>query len=556
MRVTRHFATLAGRQVHYRHAGAGPAIVLLHQSPTSSREVEPLLRDLAGRGFAVFAPDMAGYGLSDPHPRGSEVTIEDLADDVAAFLDAVGIGRAGLYGFHTGGCIANEFARRHGHRASVTVVGGFVCQSEDERREILANYLPPFVPLPDGTHLAWLWSRVKDQKIFFPWYRHDESARLALPVGEPAQLHATAMEFLAAGDEYRSAYGAAFRYRGVDSLPHITGAHYIVSFEADPLDRYLDRLPELTGNIRVLRCATRDQATANLIEILESHRAEPAPPPHRPAPRSGALTHDYAGQMRLRRNDEAAGDPLVLLHGGADSGRALETLACSLIGRRKLLVPDLPGRGDSDELAADSVAPVSVVDEARLLGEALDALGVTRCDVYGQGGGAAVALELALQRPALVNRLALGEVLYFDDALAQSLLQHDAPSLDPDFHGGHLGRAWHVARDRGLFFPWFERRGDRRVATRVDPAEIHARTVDMLKAGEAGRQATLAQLRYRLDDAMARVAAPVLFVAPDQAPDATRRAATAFGREFRRLPDGAAEWGTVLADWFDASPSA
>jgi pimeloyl-ACP methyl ester carboxylesterase len=504
MEITRHFATLAGRQVHYRHGGTGPAVVLLHQSPTSSREYESLITHLAGRGFAVFAPDMAGYGLSDPHPLGPDVTIEDLADDVAAFLDATGIGQAGIYGFHTGGCIANEFARRHRARATVTIVGGFVCQTDLERSEILANYLPPFVPLADGSHFAWLWSRVKDQKIFFPWYQQEDAARLKLTVGEPAQLHVTAMAFLDAGDAYRSAYGAAFRYRGVDSLPHIKGAQYIVSYEADPLYAHLDRLPPLAPNLQIVRCTTAEVATAKLTEILEQHRAAPAPMPRAPAPRAGALTSDYAGRIRLRRNDDASGDPVVLLHGGGESGRALVDLAQSLIGRRSVVVPDLPGHGDSDELAAATIA-----DTARSLGDALDAIGVARCDLFGQGFGAAVALELALQRPALVQHLALHAVPVFDAALTQALLQQDAPPLDPDFHGGHLSRAWHVARDRGLFFPWFDRRAETRIATRIDTDMIHARTIDLLKAGAAGRTATLAGLRYGFDDALARVTVPV-----------------------------------------------
>jgi pimeloyl-ACP methyl ester carboxylesterase len=510
VQITRHFATVGDRQVHYRHAGAGSAVVLLHQSPTSSREYESLIARLAGHGFAVFAPDMAGYGLSDPHPRGAEVTIEDLAADVAAFLDATGIGQAGIYGFHTGGCIANEFARRYQLRASVTIVGGFVCQTEEERDEILAHYLPPFVPLADGTHLAWLWSRVKDQKIFFPWYRQEEAARLTLNVGTPDQLHATAMAFLAAGDAYRSAYGAAFRYRGVESLPHIAGAHYIVSYESDPLYLHLQRLPVLAPNIRIERCATADLATERLIEILDRHRAGIAPEPPAPQPLPGRLIGDYAGAMRLRRNDEAAGDPILLLHGGAESGRALADLAKAWIGRRPVLVPDLPAHGDSDELQ-----PGGIAETARLLSAVLDRTGVKRCDVIGRGFGAAVALELAQIRPALVQRLALLDVPSFDAALLQAMLDNDAPPLDPDFHGGHLSRAWHVARDRGLFFPWFDRRSETRITARIDTHEIHGRVVDMLKAGAAGRAATLAAYLYDFDKASSSVAVPVLRRLPD-----------------------------------------
>ena len=43
-RITRHFASIPGgrwgpRQVHYRRTGRGPVLILLHQSPLSSRDV-------------------------------------------------------------------------------------------------------------------------------------------------------------------------------------------------------------------------------------------------------------------------------------------------------------------------------------------------------------------------------------------------------------------------------------------------------------------------------------------------------------------------------------
>lgn len=540
MRITRHFVTFAGRQVHYRHAGAGPAVVLLHQSPTSSRELEPLIAAPAERGLAVFAPDMAGFGLSDPHPRGLGVEIPDLADDVAAFLDAVGIARAGIYGFHTGGCIANEFARRHPARATTTIVGGFVCLTDDERRDILANYLPPFVPLNDGTHLAWLWYRVKEQKIFFPWYRSDEDARMSIPVGTPAQLHATAMSFLDAGDAYRGAYGAAFRYRGQDSLPHIRGAHYIVSYEADPLDRHLARLPPLADNIRIERCATPALATDKVIELLLRHRAEePAPLPPAAAMLRGQLAGDYAGAMRLRCNDDAGGVPLLLLHGAGESGRAFEPLAATLMGRRSLLVPDLPLHGDSDALEAENAA--------QAVAAMLAARGVELCDVFAQGSGTAVALELAALVPAKLRRLVLHEMQAFAPDLAQALRDQDAPALEPDFHGGHLSRAWHVARDRGLFFPWFDRRGETRIATQVAPHEVHRRAVDLLKAGAAAAAMSRAALDFDFRTGLARVSQPVRLCAT--ASDPVQR--VLFGRDLFRLPDSREGWAPLLAAWFE-----
>ena len=79
--LTRHMVTIASgkgvRQVHYRRQGRGPAVLMLHQSPQSSREFEPLMAEWA-TDFTVFAPDTPGYGLSDPLAD-TEASMEDIA---------------------------------------------------------------------------------------------------------------------------------------------------------------------------------------------------------------------------------------------------------------------------------------------------------------------------------------------------------------------------------------------------------------------------------------------------------------------------------------------
>ena len=84
--IRRHFVTINGeRQVHYRRAGRGPAVVLLHQSPTSSREHTRLIERLMSE-FTVIAPDTPGNGLSDPL-LGEQPLAEDYAHALAETLD-------------------------------------------------------------------------------------------------------------------------------------------------------------------------------------------------------------------------------------------------------------------------------------------------------------------------------------------------------------------------------------------------------------------------------------------------------------------------------------
>ncbi|MEU6532958.1 alpha/beta fold hydrolase [Streptomyces sp. NPDC046928] len=59
--VRHHRATVGGLGHHYVTAGAGPALLLLHGFPQTSREWHPLIQRLSGR-FRVIAPDLRGIG--------------------------------------------------------------------------------------------------------------------------------------------------------------------------------------------------------------------------------------------------------------------------------------------------------------------------------------------------------------------------------------------------------------------------------------------------------------------------------------------------------------
>ena len=75
----RGYVVAAGRLVHYRRAGSGPPVVLLHDSPRSSVLHLPLLRTLSD-AFTVYALDTPGYGLSDPLPDDPRPELDEFGD--------------------------------------------------------------------------------------------------------------------------------------------------------------------------------------------------------------------------------------------------------------------------------------------------------------------------------------------------------------------------------------------------------------------------------------------------------------------------------------------
>ncbi len=93
---------------------SGPVVVLVHAFPTDHRMWIATAKALAAR-CRVITPDMRGLGESDlgESREGMAGSIADMADDVAALLDGLGLARATVGGLSMGGYVALAFAARH-----------------------------------------------------------------------------------------------------------------------------------------------------------------------------------------------------------------------------------------------------------------------------------------------------------------------------------------------------------------------------------------------------------------------------------------------------------
>ncbi len=98
--------------------GSGPAIVMLHGPMASHEAAWPLVAPCVDR-FRIITPDLRGSGRS--WCAGS-LTFDELADDLAAVLDHVGVDRAVVGGVSGGSGVALRVALRHRDRTAGLVL--------------------------------------------------------------------------------------------------------------------------------------------------------------------------------------------------------------------------------------------------------------------------------------------------------------------------------------------------------------------------------------------------------------------------------------------------
>lgn len=104
--------------------------------------------------------------------------------------------------------------------------------------------------------------------------------------------------------------------------------------------------------------------------------------------------HERVNGLRLRWLEwgEADAPPVVLLHGGGQSARTWDACCLSLATRRRCIVPDQRGHGDS-EWSHDG--RYALEDHASDIGALMDRLGLERPLLVGMSMGGANALAFA-----------------------------------------------------------------------------------------------------------------------------------------------------------------
>src|SRR5687767_14900887 len=99
-----------GMQMYYEVSGTGDPLVVLHGAYMNIPSMGGIIPRLA-RTHKVYAVELQGHGRTTDIDR--PITYANLADDVAAFMDSVGVQKADVFGYSMGGQAALQLAIRH-----------------------------------------------------------------------------------------------------------------------------------------------------------------------------------------------------------------------------------------------------------------------------------------------------------------------------------------------------------------------------------------------------------------------------------------------------------
>ena len=277
--IKRRFVDLDEGQIHLREAGrdlSGVPLVMLHQASGASRAMAPLMQ-VIGETRPVIAPDLPGNGDSFA-PAMAQPVMADYGDAVAQVLDAMGLERVALYGFHAGASVAIELALAHPERISAVILDSMGLYTTDEAANISEAYVPKIERHPHGLHMAQAWHYVRDTYLFWPWF--ETSAEHARGVGLPAtdDIHDKVMEVLKSLDTFGDYYRAAFLHDKAALLPDLRCSVLVTAGTGNSQLRHMQAIAALVEGADTLETpGVYDHAsmaeTARMLNLwLDTHK--------------------------------------------------------------------------------------------------------------------------------------------------------------------------------------------------------------------------------------------------------------------------------------------
>lgn len=124
-----------GMQIYYEVSGDGDPLVVLHGAYMNIPSMGTIIPKLA-KTHKVYALELQGHGRTTDIDR--PITYPNLADDVAAFMDAVGLKKADIFGYSMGAAAGLQVAIRHPEKVNKLIAASVAYDAEGWQPEFRA----------------------------------------------------------------------------------------------------------------------------------------------------------------------------------------------------------------------------------------------------------------------------------------------------------------------------------------------------------------------------------------------------------------------------------
>lgn len=116
------YSDVNGMKMYYEASGKGDPLIVLHGAHMNIMTMGKIIPILA-EDHEVYALEFQGHGHTTDIDR--PITYQNLADDVVAFMDAVGLNKADVFGYSMGAEVGLQLAIRHPEKVNKLIAASF-----------------------------------------------------------------------------------------------------------------------------------------------------------------------------------------------------------------------------------------------------------------------------------------------------------------------------------------------------------------------------------------------------------------------------------------------
>lgn len=133
--ATGKYVDVNGMKMYYEVSGEGEPLIVLHGAYMNIPSMGDIIPKLANT-HKVYALEFQGHGRTNDIDR--PITYPNLADDVAEFMDAVGLKKADVFGYSMGAEAGLQFAFRHPEKVNRLIAASVAYDLEGWQPEFKA----------------------------------------------------------------------------------------------------------------------------------------------------------------------------------------------------------------------------------------------------------------------------------------------------------------------------------------------------------------------------------------------------------------------------------
>ncbi|PPR79542.1 MAG: Haloalkane dehalogenase [Alphaproteobacteria bacterium MarineAlpha2_Bin1] len=220
-------------------------VILIHDIPGSSKLLEKIIYNL-GVDREVIAPDLPGHGDSSSIEI-SQHSVQNYASYLNKLLDIINVREINIFGMSGGASVATELSHQTNINVKSLMLQSPMVIPEQIKNKLSSNWIQDIELSPNGYHLNIIWHHLRDQQLFFPWYKKTlKNTRFIEPDISEEELHDKLVECIKHIESYKPSWDALFSYPLQKNISSIRTPIWIGGKSSDVFVNFLENTERVT----------------------------------------------------------------------------------------------------------------------------------------------------------------------------------------------------------------------------------------------------------------------------------------------------------------------